>query len=77
MADHRLRLASSHMLSLASALAAAVTKDAPFQKLAAGLDVKPEWIAECAADLAGQPRRMSGGRRAPICRWKSTRSFTR
>ena len=51
MADHRLRLASSHMLAFASALAAAVTKEASFQALAAGLDAKPEWIAECAADL--------------------------
>ena len=52
MADHRLRLASSHMLALAAALASKVTGDATFDRLAQGLDVKPEWIAECAADLA-------------------------
>ena len=52
MADHRLRLASSHMLAFASALAAKITGDQGFETLAAGLDVKPEWIAECAADLA-------------------------
>jgi len=52
MADHRLRLASSHMLAFAAALAAKVTGDASFSKLAQGLDVKPEWIAECAADLS-------------------------
>ena len=51
MADHRLRLASSHMLAFAAALAAKVTGDASFSKLAQGLDVKAEWIAECAADL--------------------------
>jgi molybdopterin-containing oxidoreductase family iron-sulfur binding subunit len=52
MADHRLRLASSHMLALAAALAAKVTGDSSFSRFVQGLDVKPEWIAECAADLA-------------------------
>ncbi len=53
MADHRLRLASSHMLAMAAALAAAVTGDAAFSKLAQGLDFKDKekWIAECAKDL--------------------------
>jgi len=51
MADHRLRLASSHMLALAAALAGQVTGAQTFAPLAQGLDVKPEWIAECAADL--------------------------
>jgi molybdopterin-containing oxidoreductase family iron-sulfur binding subunit len=51
MADHRLRLASSNMLALAGALAAKVTGDQTFAALAQGLDVKPEWIAACAADL--------------------------
>ena len=51
MADHRLRLASSHMLAFAAALAQQVTGDATFGNLAQGLDVKPEWIAECANDL--------------------------
>jgi molybdopterin-containing oxidoreductase family iron-sulfur binding subunit len=51
MADHRLRLASSHMLAFAAALAEQITGDATFGRLAQGLDVKPEWIAECATDL--------------------------
>ena len=51
MADHRLRLATSNMLALAAAIAAKVTGDASYQSAAAGLSVKPEWIAECAADL--------------------------
>jgi len=52
MADHRLRLASSHMLALAAALAAKITGQASYAALAQGLDVKPEWIDACAADLA-------------------------
>ena len=52
MADHRLRLASSHILAFAAALAEKVTGDAGFAKLAQGIDAKPEWLAECAADLA-------------------------
>ena len=51
MADHRLRLASSHILAFAAALAEKVTGQASFAKLAQGLDAKPEWLAECAADL--------------------------
>ena len=51
MADHRLRLASSHMLALAAALAGKVTGDSVYAPAAAGLAVKAEWIAECAADL--------------------------
>jgi MoCo/4Fe-4S cofactor protein with predicted Tat translocation signal len=51
MADHRLRLASSHMLAFAAAIAGAVTSDTAYAKAAEGLAVKPEWIAECAADL--------------------------
>ena len=52
MADHRLRLASSHILGFAGALAAKVTGDQSFAALAQGLELKPEWIAECANDLA-------------------------
>ena len=53
MADHRLRIASSHMLALASKLAAVLvpaTRDmlAPY---ASGLDVNQKWVDECAADL--------------------------
>ena len=51
MADHRLRLASSHILAFAASLAEKVTGQASFAKLAQGLDAKPEWLAECAADL--------------------------
>ncbi len=54
MADHRLRLATSHMGALAAKLAAAVDAglQASVQSFAAGLDVNQQWIAECAADLA-------------------------
>ena len=52
MADHRLRLASSHMLALASALAAKITGDATFLRFSKGLDVMPGWVDQCAADLA-------------------------
>ena len=51
MADHRLRLASSHMVAFAAALALKVTGDRMYAKAAEGLDVKAEWISECAADL--------------------------
>ncbi|HVS51456.1 MAG TPA: TAT-variant-translocated molybdopterin oxidoreductase [Opitutaceae bacterium] len=53
LADHRLRLATSHMLAFAAALAAETIEGArdilaPFSQ---GLDANPKWIAECAADL--------------------------
>ena len=51
MADHRARLASSHMLSFAAALAEKVTGNPLYAKAAEGLSVPPAWIAECAADL--------------------------
>jgi molybdopterin-containing oxidoreductase family iron-sulfur binding subunit len=51
MADHRLRLASSHMLAFAAAVAAKVTGQGAYAEMARGLDIKPEWVAECAADL--------------------------
>jgi len=51
MADHRLRLASSHMLALAAAIAREVTGSEELEPLTRGLDVKAEWIKECAADL--------------------------
>lgn len=51
MADHRLRLATSHMVAFAAAIASKVTGDAEYAKVAEGLSVKAEWIAECAADL--------------------------
>ncbi len=51
MADHRLRLASSHVPALAAALAGRVLGTDAYAPLTQALDVKPEWIAECAADL--------------------------
>ncbi|HEY9153836.1 MAG TPA: TAT-variant-translocated molybdopterin oxidoreductase [Opitutaceae bacterium] len=52
MADHRLRLASSHMLAFAGALAAKITGNNEFAALAQGLDIKAGWIDAAAADLA-------------------------
>jgi molybdopterin-containing oxidoreductase family iron-sulfur binding subunit len=51
MADHRLRIASSHVLPLAAALAGRVLGTDAYASLAQGLDVKADWISECAADL--------------------------
>ncbi len=53
MADHRLRLASSHLLAFAAALAARVTGSTQFDKLSQGLEFKDQekWLAACAADL--------------------------
>ncbi|PTX92619.1 TAT-variant-translocated molybdopterin oxidoreductase [Opitutus sp. ER46] len=55
MADHRLRLASSHMLGFASAIALALHDRMPgaeiLQPFTEGLTVKPEWITACADDL--------------------------
>src|SRR4051812_44878842 len=52
MADHRLRLASSHVLAFAAALAGRVTGTSDYASLAQGLDVKAEWLDACAKDLA-------------------------
>ena len=51
MADHRLRLASSHVLAFAAALAQKITGQAGFAALAQGLDGKDKWLDECAKDL--------------------------
>lgn len=53
MADHRLRLASSHMLAFASALAARVTGDATFNRLSQGIQFKDQdrWLDAAAEDL--------------------------
>lgn len=53
MADHRLRLSSSHMLAFAAKLASVVDSSvasalAPF---ADGLQVPAKWLEECVADL--------------------------
>ncbi len=55
MADHRLRIASSHVLAFTAALANAVLETKTFAPLAQGLDVNPKWIEECAKDLAENP----------------------
>jgi len=51
MADHRLRIASSHVPALAAALACRVLGTDTYAPLTQGLEVKTEWIAECATDL--------------------------
>jgi MoCo/4Fe-4S cofactor protein with predicted Tat translocation signal len=54
MADHRLRLASSHILALAAALGTKLIANPPFPaSLADGLNFKDKdkWIAACANDL--------------------------
>ncbi|HWZ95465.1 MAG TPA: TAT-variant-translocated molybdopterin oxidoreductase [Opitutaceae bacterium] len=51
MADHRLRLASSHMVLLAAALASRITSNSDYAKFAEGLDVDPKWLDACADDL--------------------------
>ncbi|MBC8011747.1 MAG: TAT-variant-translocated molybdopterin oxidoreductase, partial [Burkholderiales bacterium] len=53
MADHRLRLASSHLLGFVAALAGQITGRDTFAKLAQGLtfDNQDKWLAACAADL--------------------------
>ncbi|MES2695002.1 MAG: TAT-variant-translocated molybdopterin oxidoreductase [Verrucomicrobiota bacterium] len=53
MADHRLRLASSHMLAFTAQLASLISSDvatslAPY---AQGLQVPGKWLEECVADL--------------------------
>ncbi len=53
MADHRLRLASSHMAAFAAALAAKVMGGSPLDALGQGLDFKDKdkWLEACAQDL--------------------------
>ena len=53
MADHRLRLASSHMLAFAAALANKVMGASPLDVLSQGLDFprQTEWLEACAEDL--------------------------
>ena len=51
MADHRLRLASSHMLAFTAALANKILGTEMFASLTQGLDLNPKWIDECAKDL--------------------------
>lgn len=53
MADHRLRLASSHMLAFTAALLAQLSGQSSLARLAQGLDFKDKekWLEACAADL--------------------------
>jgi len=53
MADHRLRLASSHMLALAAAIAGVVDSNTKpvLASYAQGADLNPKWVEECAKDL--------------------------
>ncbi|MBL9202040.1 MAG: TAT-variant-translocated molybdopterin oxidoreductase [Opitutaceae bacterium] len=53
MADHRLRLATSHMLSFAARLAAATMQGVleELSKHTVGADIASPWINECANDL--------------------------
>ncbi|MCC5025826.1 MAG: TAT-variant-translocated molybdopterin oxidoreductase [Candidatus Synoicihabitans palmerolidicus] len=53
MADHRLRLASSHMLAFAAALLAKLSGQSSVARLAQGLEFKDQekWIEACAKDL--------------------------
>ena len=74
MADHRLRLASSRMVGFAAALDAQVTGDRnlrlPSRRASS---CRPDWIAECAADLAAN-KAQTWSWPAPICPRRSTRS---
>jgi molybdopterin-containing oxidoreductase family iron-sulfur binding subunit len=53
MADHRLRIASNHMLALAAALANKVLATETYAPLTQGLDFpnKNQWVEKCAEDL--------------------------
>ena len=53
MADHRLRLASSHMLALAAAIGTKTLETEMLKPLAEGLEafVSQKWVDECAQDL--------------------------
>jgi molybdopterin-containing oxidoreductase family iron-sulfur binding subunit len=73
MADHRLRLATSHMMAFASALALELRDKLPgveaLQSYAEGVPVKPEWIKACADDLrqnAGECLVVAGSHLPPV-----------
>lgn len=55
MADHRLRLASSHILALAAAIGGQVVGTNNFESLTKGLDVNAQWVEQCAKDLLAHP----------------------
>jgi molybdopterin-containing oxidoreductase family iron-sulfur binding subunit len=54
MADHRLRLASSHVIALAAAVLGELYPQAKDQlaPLAQGVTIDPKWVKACADDLA-------------------------
>ncbi|HVU16380.1 MAG TPA: TAT-variant-translocated molybdopterin oxidoreductase [Candidatus Didemnitutus sp.] len=52
MADHRLRVASSHVLALTAALANRILGTDTYASLAQGLSDAGKWIDECAKDLS-------------------------
>lgn len=55
MADHRLRLASSHMLAFTAALAGKILGSSDYASMAQGLEFheSERWLTECASDLNG------------------------
>jgi molybdopterin-containing oxidoreductase family iron-sulfur binding subunit len=70
MADHRLRLASSHVAAFAAALAGKVMGASSMDTLAQGLDFKDQdkWLTACADDLrahAGECLVVAGAHQSP------------
>ncbi len=51
MADHRLRLASQHILALAALLANKILGTETFTPLTKGFEINPQWVEKCAEDL--------------------------
>ncbi|MBS0663424.1 MAG: TAT-variant-translocated molybdopterin oxidoreductase [Verrucomicrobia bacterium] len=71
MADHRLRLASSHLTAFAAALAKHVMGSSALDSLALGLEFKDQdkWLAACAKDLAdhrGECLVVAGAHQPPV-----------
>ncbi len=72
-ADHRLRVASSHVIAIAAAVAAEVVPGSPdivalARKFPLPAGVKPEWAKECAKDLAANRGKsvVVAGHRQPL-----------
>jgi MoCo/4Fe-4S cofactor protein with predicted Tat translocation signal len=51
MADHRLRVASNHILALTAAIGGQVLETNLLDTLAKGLEVNAQWVEQCAKDL--------------------------
>jgi len=51
MADHRLRVASNHILALTAAIGGQVLETNLLATLAKGLEVNAQWVEQCAKDL--------------------------